>query len=284
MTALLAIEPVRLDFNTKPDQSQQMTQPHKIALVTGAAKRLGQQIALDLARSGWDIIVHYGSSAAMAEETARQIQQLGRRAVTLQADLADEAQVNGLLTRCQSALGLPDCIVNSASLFAYDTASDFTFGQLERHMTVNAAAPVALARDLHRARSLIAATQRSSHPAVVINLLDQKLANPNPDFLSYTLSKAALLEATTLLAQALAPLVRVVGLAPGITLVSGDQSPNSFEHSHKMTPLGRSSTPEDIGAAVVYLASAHAITGTTLYVDGGQHLQPSERDVMFLTS
>ncbi len=261
-----------------------MTQPHKIALITGAAKRLGQQIALDLARSGWDIIVHYGTSAAMAEETALQIQQLGRRAITMQADLSDEAQVNNILPRCQTALGLPDCIVNSASLFAYDTAGDFTFAQLERHMRINAAAPVALARDLHHARSQITATQGMRHPAVVINLLDQKLANPNPDFLSYTLSKAALLEATTLLAQALAPQVRVVGLAPGITMVSGDQSANSFEHSHKMTPLGRSSTPEDIGAAVVYLASAHAITGTTLYVDGGQHLQPSERDVMFLTT
>lgn len=271
-------------LNPESKQSQQMTQARKIALVTGAAKRLGRQIALDLARSGWDIIVHYGSSAAMADETAKQIQQLGRRAVTLQADLSDEVQVNRLLTQCQTALGLPDCIVNSASLFAYDTAGDFTYAQFERHMQVNAGAPVTLARDLHRARTLVAATQRTSHPAVVINLLDQKLANPNPDFLSYTLSKAALLEATTLLAQALAPQVRVVGLAPGITLVSGDQSVNSFEQSHKMTPLGRSSTPEDIGAAVVYLASAHAITGTTLYVDGGQHLQPSERDVMFLTS
>jgi len=119
---------------------------------------------------------------------------------------------------------------------------------------------------------------------VVINLLDQKLINPNPDFLSYTLSKAALLEATRLLAQALAPHVRVVGLAPGITLVSGDQTETGFQQAHHMTPLGKSSTPEDITAAAVYLARAHAITGTTLYVDGGQHLKSSDRDVMFLTS
>ena len=149
-------------------------------------------------------------------------------------------------------------------------------------MRINVGAPVALARDLHRAR--IQSGQVYDHPAVVINLLDQKLSNPNPDFLSYTLSKAALEHATILLAQALAPQVRVVGLAPGITLVSGDQTTDSFKQAHTMTPLGHSSSPEDIGHAVVYLAGAHAVTGTTLYVDGGQHLQPSGRDVMFLTS
>ena len=112
--------------------------------------------------------------------------------------------------------------------------------------------------------------------------LDQKLFNPNPDFLSYTLTKAALEHATTLLAQALAPRVRVVGVAPGITLPSGDQSRAGFERAHRQTPLRRSSTPEDIAAAVVYLARARAVTGTTLLVDGGQHLLPSTRDIMFL--
>jgi len=118
--------------------------------------------------------------------------------------------------------------------------------------------------------------------AVVVNLLDQKLYNPNPDFLSYTLSKAALQSATTLLAQALAPRVRVVGVAPGITMVSGDQSAAEFEKAHRVTPLGRSSTPEDVAAAVCFVAAAPAITGTTILVDGGQHLIPLQRDVMFL--
>lgn len=261
-----------------------MTESRKIALVTGAGKRLGRHIALELAQAGWDIIVHYGQSLEQARETTELIRRMGRSAVEIQADLGVEDQVNGLISRCENALGIPDCIVNNASLFDYDTANDFSYGQLERHMRINTAAPIALARDLHQARLRNARSPSGSHPAVVINLLDQKLANPNPDFLSYTLSKAALHEATTLLAQALAPHVRVVGLAPGITLISGDQSPDSFAQSHKMTPLGRSSTPNDISAAVLYLATAHAITGTTLYVDGGQHLQPSERDVMFLTS
>jgi NAD(P)-dependent dehydrogenase (short-subunit alcohol dehydrogenase family) len=116
----------------------------------------------------------------------------------------------------------------------------------------------------------------------VVNLLDQKLFNLNPDFLSYTLSKAALQSATTMLAQALAPKVRVVGVAPGITLVSGDQTAEGFANAHTMTPLGRSSTAEDVAASVCFVAECRAITGTTLLVDGGQHLIPLQRDVMFV--
>jgi NAD(P)-dependent dehydrogenase (short-subunit alcohol dehydrogenase family) len=119
---------------------------------------------------------------------------------------------------------------------------------------------------------------------VVINLLDQKLFNLNPDFLSYTLSKAALQTATTMLAQALAPKVRVAGVAPGITLVSGEQSPAGFAKAHTVTPLGRSSTPDDVAAAVCFIAESPAITGTTLLVDGGQHLIPLQRDVMFVAN
>jgi len=143
-------------------------------------------------------------------------------------------------------------------------------------MQANVAAPILLAQALH------AATPAGSQ-AVVINLLDQKLYNLNPDFLSYTLSKAALQTATTMLAQALAPTVRVVGVAPGLTLVSGAQTEAGFSKAHQATPLGRSSSPQDIVDAVCYLASAGGITGTTLVVDGGQHLMPLPRDVMFLT-
>jgi NAD(P)-dependent dehydrogenase (short-subunit alcohol dehydrogenase family) len=253
-----------------------------IALVTGAGKRLGRSIALGLATAGWDVAIHYGTSVAEAQQTVLDIQALGRRAVALQADLAVESSVASLVTRCTEALGLPSCIVNNASLFDFDEAQSFSYARLNTHMHINVSAPVLLARELHRARSQ--STHAFQHPAVVINLLDQKLINPNPDFLSYTLSKAALLEATRLLAQALAPYVRVVGLAPGITLVSGDQTETGFKQAHNQTPLGQSSTPEDISAAAVYLSRAHAMTGTTLYVDGGQHLKASDRDVMFLTS
>lgn len=247
-----------------------------VALVTGAGQRIGRAIALGLAAAGWDVAIHYLHSAAGAEETASAIRQLGRRAVLLQCDLLDEAAVRALPGRAVAALGPLGCIVNNASLFSYDDATAFSPALLTTHMQTNVAAPLLLAQALHAATP--AGTQ-----AVVINLLDQKLTNLNPDFLSYTLSKAALQTATTMLAQALAPRVRVVGVSPGITLVSGDQGQAGFEEAHRATPLGSSSTPQDIVDAVCYLASARAITGTTLVVDGGQHLVPLTRDVMFLT-
>ncbi len=246
----------------------------EVAFVTGGARRIGRSIALALARDGWDVAIHYNRSEDGALATARAIEALGRRAVALAGDLADEAAVRTLLVRCAEALGPVNCLVNNASLFEYDAAESFDTGLFARTMRVNVAAPVLLAVAL-------AAQLPPGARGVVINLLDQKLFNPNPDFLSYTLSKSALKEATTLLATALAPQVRVVGVAPGITLVSGEQSEASFAAAHKKTPLGRSSTPEDIAQAVVFAARAQAITGSTLLVDGGQHLVPSERDVMF---
>jgi NAD(P)-dependent dehydrogenase (short-subunit alcohol dehydrogenase family) len=257
----------------------------KIALVTGAAKRLGKAIAIGLAKDGWDVAIHYGNSQEAAQETVKEILATGQRGIALQADLSDEGQASDLIKRCQEALGLPSCLVNNASLFQYDVASSFGYSALDRHMTTNVAAPLILSRDLYREHAKIRAqsTGTSGPSGVVINLLDQKLANLNPDFLSYTLSKAALHSATTLLAQSFAPVLRVVGVAPGITMVSGDQTDLGFVKAHAMTPLGRSSAPDDISGAVVYLANANAITGTTLYVDGGQHLLSTDRDVMFLT-
>jgi hypothetical protein len=154
----------------------------------------------------------------------------------------------------------------------------------------HAAATAALTEEVHKRLESVALLQSDrarglldDARGVVINLLDQKLENPNPDFFSYTLSKAALKEATMLLAIALAPKVRVVGIAPGITLASNLQSDTGFAEAHRRTPLNRSSTPNDVAQAAVYLANAEAVTGTVLLVDGGQHLVPSSRDVMFLT-
>jgi len=248
---------------------------NKVALVTGAARRIGRTIALTLAQDGWDVAVHYGTSHDEALQTVRDIERLGRRSVAIQCDLALESEVLRLLDQC-AALGAVTCVVNNASLFEFDDAAEFRTDHFVKLMRTNTAAPVLLAQALY-------ARLRDNDQGVVINLLDQKLWNPNPDFFSYTLSKAALKEATTLLAQALAPRVRVVGIAPGITLGSGGQSEAGFAAAHAKTPLGRSSTAEDIAQAVVYAANAHAVTGTTLLVDGGQHLVPSARDIMFLT-
>lgn len=245
------------------------------ALVTGAGKRLGRAIALALAGRGWNIAVHYGRSESEARETVAQIQAMGRHAVALDCDLADAAAPARLLARAEDALGPVACLVNNASLFSYDDARTLDAATLDSHFHVNLRAPLLLAQAL-------AAATPEGRQAVVINLLDQKLANLNPDYLSYTLSKAALQTATVVLAQALAPSVRVVGVAPGITMVSGDQSEEEFQRAHRMTPLQRSSTPEDVAAAVCFAAESPAITGTTLYVDGGQHLLPLPRDVMFI--
>jgi NAD(P)-dependent dehydrogenase (short-subunit alcohol dehydrogenase family) len=257
------------------DETTSSTATARVALVTGAGRRIGRAIAIGLAQAGWDVAIHFRTSQAQADETAAAVRALGRRAALLHCDLADEAGVRALPARAAAALGPLGCIVNNASLFEYDSATDFSPALLAEHMAANVAAPLMLAQALHAATP-------AGQQAVVINLLDQKLYNLNPDYLSYTLSKAALQSATTMLAQALAPTVRVVGIAPGLTLVSGEQTETGFEKAHAATPLGCSSTPQDIVEAVCYAATARAVTGTTLIVDGGQHLLPLPRDVMFI--
>lgn len=247
----------------------------KVALVTGAARRIGRAIALALADCGWDVAVHYRHSEAEALATVRDIHARGRKATALYCDLANEDEANDLLPRAAGELGPISCVVNNASVFEHDNVAEFSSANLDYHMGINLSAPILLARALHRM------TPETSQ-SVVINLLDQKVDNLNPSFLSYTLSKAALNTATTMLAQELAPKLRVVGVAPGITLVSADQTEDEFELAHKITPLGRSSTPQDIAATVCFLVDAPAITGTTIMVDGGQHLVPLSQDVMFV--
>jgi len=247
------------------------------ALVTGGAQRLGRAIALRLASEGWNVAVHYLDSPAAALATVADLRALGVQAVAVQHDLQSDAPVAPLLDACEAALGPLQCLVNNAARFEFDTAADFALDGFDAHMRINVAAPVRLAQALH-------ARLPEAARGVVINLLDQKLWNPNPDFLSYTLSKAALEAATGLLARALAPRLRVVGVAPGISASAPGQSAAGFAAAHKATPLGRSSTPEDVAAAVAFLATAAAVTGTTLLVDGGQHLLPTTRDILFLTA
>lgn len=248
---------------------------HRVALVTGGALRIGREIALALARDGWDVAVHYHRSAEAAREVAAGIRALGRRAHVLGFDLTQAVACEPLFAACEAALGPVQCLVNNASQFLPDTARDFALETFETHLRVNCAAPLLLARQMH-------ARLPQDAEGVVVNLLDQKLWNPNPDFFTYTLSKAALEAATGLLARALAPRLRVVGVAPGISLPAHGQSTEGFEAAHRATPLGRGSMPGDVAQAVVFLAGASAITGTTLLVDGGQHLVPTRRDIMFL--
>jgi NAD(P)-dependent dehydrogenase (short-subunit alcohol dehydrogenase family) len=246
----------------------------RAVLVTGAGKRLGRQIALTLAAQGWDVAVHCRSSHMEAVATAVDIEALGRRAVVLSADLSDEAAARALVPQAVQALGALDAVVNSASTFEFDDAPTFTYAMLERHLRANTAPAIVLAQALAEH----VATRPEGVNAAVVNMLDQKLWNPNPDFLSYTLSKAALESATTLLALSLAPRLRVVGVAPGLTMSSEWLQGEKFKQIHQLSPLGRSSTPEDVAATVAFALANRSITGTTLMVDGGQHLQRFDRD------
>ncbi|MGV8803732.1 MAG: SDR family oxidoreductase [Polaromonas sp.] len=246
--------------------------PRPVVLVTGAAVRLGREIALALAAAGWHVAVHYRSSHPDALKTVADCARLSGASSAFDADLADEAAVCGLLPRVAAHFGRVDAVVNSASTFEHDSAASFGFAALDRHLHSNTGAPVLLAQALHAH-----VTARQGRGAVV-NLLDQKLWNQNPDFFSYTLSKAALEAAGTMLAMALAPAVRVVGVAPGLTLTSHLLSDEEFAARHKLSPLGRSSTPADVASAVKFALENQSITGTTLLVDGGQHLMRFERD------
>ena len=220
--------------------------------------------------------------ARKPHETVAEIVALGRRAVALQADLGVEAQVARLVPACIEALGGLNCVVNNASRFDEDTAQRFRLRDTAAEMTaINLAAPLTLARTLYEATPDAAADDETQR-GVVINVLDQKLYNMNPDYLSYTLTKAALENATVALAQALAPKVRVVGLAPGLTMQSGGSDARDVRGGASRDALGRASRSEDVVAAACYLADAHGVTGTTLVVDGGQHLVPCPRDVMFM--
>lgn len=271
-----------------PFSSASHTAP-RTALVTGAGKRLGREIALGLAKAGWRVAVHFNTSEAQALQTAKDCLALNASTPALnastpttdphqfifQANLADEVATRNLLPQVVSQLGPVHAVVNSAALFEHDDVQSFSYANLAQHWATNTGAAIVLAQALHQhcqARGAQAAD------AVVINMLDQKLWNPNPDFLSYTLSKAALEAANTLLAQALAPQVRVVGVAPGLTLTSHMLADDKFQQLHKLSPLGRSSSAEDVVSTVVFAMHNRAITGTTLLVDGGQHLMKFERD------
>ena len=249
-----------------------------VVLVTGAAKRLGREIALALAAGGWRVAVHYRSSEQDAIETVAACARNNSAAALFHADLGIESEVKALLPRVIEHFGQVDAVVNSASAFEQDDAESFSFASLDKHLRSNTGAPILLAQALH--------THLASRQAkgAVVNLLDQKLWNQNPDFLSYTLSKAALEAANTMLAMALAPLVRVVGVAPGLTLTSHLLSDAQFKALHKLSPLGRSSTPADVAATVKFALENQSITGTTLLVDGGQHLMKFARDFSLMTT
>ena len=259
--------------------STESAPPHqRTVLITGAAKRLGREIALTLAREGWRVAVHFRDSVEDASKTAADCARLAGASASFRANLANETAVRNLLPNVVAQFGHVDALVNSASTFEHDTPESFSFAAMEKHMRSNAGAAILLSQALHE--HLQARGEQVT--GAIVNLLDQKLWNPNPDFMSYTLSKAALEAANTMLAIALAPRIRVVGVAPGLTLTSHMLSPDKFETLHKLSPLGHSSTAADVAATVAFALNNNSITGTTLLVDGGQHLMKFDRDFSLL--
>ena len=250
------------------------TNQHRTVLVTGSARRIGKAIATGLAADGWNVAVHYNRSGEDAMRLVKDLQSLGVRAAAVQCDLADSAAATGLIAECVRQLGPLSGLVNNASLFEFDNPAEFDPASWEQHAAINLRAPLQLVCEF--ARQIPPETV-----GCVINMLDQKVFNLNPDFFSYTLTKVAMEGATRMLAMSLAPRVRVCGIAPGITLVSGAQTQQGFERAHAYAPLGHSSDSDDIVAAVRYVITAKSLTGHTLVVDGGQHLWPLKRDVQF---
>jgi NAD(P)-dependent dehydrogenase (short-subunit alcohol dehydrogenase family) len=244
----------------------------RAALVTGAARRIGRAIALALHHAGYAVAIHARDSLAAAEGLRAEIVQAGGRAAVLRADLADPAAVAQLVAAANAALGPLTLLVNNASSFEKDEIGALDVARFDRQLAVNLRAPLFLSE-------AFAAQAPRGADAAIVNVLDQRVFKLTPQFVSYTLAKSALHSATRMLAQALAPNVRVNAVAPGPTAQSARQQPEDFAHQAAAVPLGRGSSPQEIAAAVVYLAGARSVTGVTLAVDGGQHLAWQTPDV-----
>lgn len=244
------------------------------ALVTGAGKRLGRALALALGERGLDVAVHYRRSEDEAREVASLIRAMGRRAEIVRADLSREAETAGLIGAAAKAVGPLRVLVNSASIFEHDDIASMSRQSWDAHIETNLRAPLKLAQDF-------AAKADASQDNLIVNLLDQRVLKLTPQFLSYTVSKAALHTLTMTLAQALGPQnIRVNAIGPGPTLKNARQSEEDWRRQNEATVLGRGAGPADIVGALLYLLEARAVTGQMIAVDGGQHLSWRTPDVM----
>ena len=248
----------------------------KAALVTGGARRIGRALSLALAEDGYAVAIHHHHSHQEAEALAAEITQAGGKAVALAADLADEAAVAELLPRATAALGPIGCLVNNAAIFENDTVATATRASWDRHLAINLRAPFVLMQSF--ARHL-----PEKAGGVIVNLLDERVWNLTPYFVSYTLSKVGLWTLTQTMALALAPRIRVNGIGPGPTLPSPRQNAQQFLERCQKMPLRRGTSPEEIAAALRFILSAPAMTGQMIALDGGEHLgwaQPGQGEVV----
>ncbi len=244
------------------------------ALVTGAGRRLGRAMALYLARRGHDVAIHYASSAEAAEAVADEARARGVRAATLKADLLVEAETSGLVARAAEALGGPlDLLVNNASIFEHDDIGSATRASWDRHIESNLRAPVALTQAFAaQAPKAVQHEGEAKSRALVVNMLDQRVLRPTPDYMSYTVAKMGLWAFTQIAARALGPDVRVNAIGPGSTLRGAHQTEAQFRALRSGAVLGRGAEPQDICSALGYFLDAPAVTGQLICTDGGQHL------------
>jgi NAD(P)-dependent dehydrogenase (short-subunit alcohol dehydrogenase family) len=253
-----------------------------VALVTGAGRRLGRAMSLALAEDGWDVAVHYVTSGQEAGDTVEAIRAMGRRAESFRADLLNEDSLAELVPRVDAAFGTPVLLVNNASIFEHDTLFSATLETWDRHMMSNLRAPFVLTQ-------AVAALAPDTEPdaagepvaqAQVINMVDQRVVKPTPEFMTYSLSKAALWTFTRTAAQALAPKLRVNAIGPGPTLRGARQSEAHFAAQRRSTILERGADAEGVVRAMRYLLTSPSVTGQLICVDGGQHLGWRTPDVI----
>ncbi|SEW39891.1 NAD(P)-dependent dehydrogenase, short-chain alcohol dehydrogenase family [Cognatiyoonia koreensis] len=253
------------------------------ALVTGGGARLGRAMALYLGSRGFDVAVHYASSGTGAQEVVNELQGLGRKAVTLQADLLMESAAHDLFVAAADRLGGPiTCLVNNASIFERDTLDTATRESWDRHLESNLRAPFVLTQAM-AAQGLQPIVDAQGEPVasgLIVNMLDQRIHKLTPDYTSYTIAKMGLWAMTQTMAQALAPVIRVNGIGPGPTLQGASQTEEQFASQRAATILKRGANPEDITAALGYFLDAPAVTGQMLAIDGGQHLAWETPDVV----
>lgn len=248
----------------------------KSVLVTGGALRLGAELVRAFAQAGWHVWCHYQRSEPAAHALQASLSAQGLSVDVVQADLSQESAIEAMMAHIQQRSGALTAVVNNASLFEPDEGGQFSAATTRQQLEVNLIAPMLLGKLL---------LQQSNDPArdaCVVHVLDQKVFNLNPDYFSYTLSKLALERAVALQAQALAPAVRVCGVAPGLMYLSGPQQAENFEIASKINLRRQATDPADVAKACLFMAQTPSITGTTLAVDNGQHLVPLNHDVMFV--
>ena len=248
---------------------------NKSAIITGAAKRIGARIVKALGNEGWFVYLHYNSSSREAKKVLHEIKSNGGNGQLIKMDLSHPDCGERIINQIDCTGPPVELLINNAAKFEYDDISNINSVSMDQHFFANVRGPMLLSKAFFE---LITKGQQGC----VINILDNKIFALNPDYLSYTISKAALQCATETLAMAMAPHVRVNGIAPGITLESGGQGDISFQKGQKMSPIGKVSSVEDIIKAVFFIVNTTSINGHIITIDGGQKLQKLDRDVAFL--